>query len=70
MVHYGYYTVLKRKSAEGEEEILYKVDTLFDGVFWVRLVIFGYLSIFVISALGVAIWKLRGRFGKQSGKNM
>ena len=68
LVHYGYYTILKRKSAEGEEEILYKVDTLFDGVFGVRLVVFGYLSIYVVSALGVVIWKFRGRFGKKAGR--
>ncbi len=68
LVHYGFYTVLKRKSADGEEEILYKVDTLFDGVFGVRLVVFGYLSIYVISALGVVVWKLRGRFGKKSAR--
>lgn len=68
LVHYGFYTVLKRKSADGQEEILYKVDTLFDGVFAVRLVVFGYLSIYVISALGVVVWKLRRRFGKKSSR--
>lgn len=31
--HYEYYTILKRKSEEGKEEILYEVDTLFDGTF-------------------------------------
>lgn len=46
----------------------HQVDTLFDGVFGVRLVVFGYLSIYVISALGVVVWKLRGRFGKNSAR--
>ena len=45
---------------------MYRVDTLFDGVFGIRLVVFGYLSIYVISALGVVVWKLKGRFGKNS----
>jgi len=65
-VHYGFYTVLKRMPSDGEEEILYRVDTMFDGVFGIRLVVSGYLSIYVISALGVVVWKLKGRFGKNS----
>ena len=57
---------LEPRESTGEEEILYRVDTLFDGVFGIRLVVFGYLSIYVISALGVVVWKLKGRFGKNS----
>ena len=56
-MYYRYYTKLIRISKE-REEILYKVDTPFDGAFEVRLVIFGYISIYVISILVVVIWKL------------
>lgn len=65
LMHYPYYTKLIRISKEREEEILYKVDTPFDGAFEARLVIFGYISIYVTSILVVVIWKLRGRFGKK-----
>lgn len=61
LVRYGFYTILKRTSKEGEEEILYKVDTLFDGVFELRLAIYGYFSIYVVSALVVAICILKRR---------
>jgi hypothetical protein len=64
LMYYRYYTKLIRISKE-REEILYKVDTPFDGAFEVRLVIFGYISIYVISILVVVIWKLRGRFCKK-----
>lgn len=64
LMYYRYYTNLIRISKE-REEILYKVDTPFDGAFEVRLVIFGYISIYVISILVVVIWKLRGRFCKK-----
>lgn len=57
---------LEPRESTGEEEILYRVDTMFDGVFGIRLVVSGYLSIYVISALGVVVWKLKGRFCKNS----
>lgn len=56
-VHYEYYTILKRTSGEGKEEILYEVNTLFDGTFGVKLCIFVYVSIYVISAIVVLIYK-------------
>ena len=56
-VHYEYYTILKRTSREGKEEILYEVNTLFDGTFGIKLYIFAYVSVYVISAIGVLIYK-------------
>ena len=55
--HYEYYTILKRTSGEGKEEILYEVNTLFDGTFGIKLYIFAYVSVYVISAIGVLIYR-------------
>lgn len=44
LVHYGFYTILKRTSKEGEEEILYEVNTLFDGVFVARFFLLIYIA--------------------------
>ena len=56
LVHYEYYTILKRISEEGKEEILYEANTLFDGAFEAKLCIFAYVSIYVISAIVVLIY--------------
>lgn len=58
LVHYAYYTILKRTSGEGKEEILYEVDTLFDGTFGLKLCIAIYISIYVMSAIGVLVYKI------------
>ena len=49
---YSYYTILKRVSEKGEEEILYEVDTLFDGVFAANLFTFAYVVFnFIVPSL-------------------
>lgn len=55
--HFEYYTILKRTSGEGKEEILYEVNTPFDGTFGLKLCIVVYISIYVISAIAVLIYK-------------
>ncbi len=65
LVHYAYYTILKRTSGEGKEEILYEVDTLFDGTFGAKLYIVAYPSIYVMSAIGVLIYKIYKRHNKR-----
>ena len=64
--HYEYYTILKRTSGEGKEEILYEVNTLFDGTFGLKLCIAIYISIYVISAIAVLIYK---RLNKTKGEH-
>ncbi|MDE6363178.1 MAG: hypothetical protein K2L86_02765 [Lachnospiraceae bacterium] len=60
---YSYYTILKRVSEKGEEEILYEVDTLFDGVFAANLFKFAYVGFnFIVPSLIVFfIYRNRAR---------
>ena len=59
--HYSYYTILKRVSQEGEEEILYEVDTLFDGVFAANLFTFAYVAFNYIVPLLIVFCIYRNR---------
>ena len=57
LVHYGSYSILKRTSKEGEEEILYEADVLLDGALVARLVILVWMLMPLFAGGGViVIW--------------
>ncbi len=62
LVHYSQYTILKRISEDGEEEILYEASALHDGAIAAKLVIFMYLSLYLIVPLVVVFCFFRHRF--------
>ena len=55
LVSYGYYTILKRISGEGGEEILYEAAALLDDALAAKLGIFVYLSLCLITPLFVVL---------------
>ena len=62
LVSYGFYTILKRTSKEGEEDILYEADALLDGAFIARVAMFGFLLMSMLPFAGIlAIWILTRR---------
>lgn len=60
MGHYGSYTILKRTSKEGEEQILYEADVLLDTALIVRLIMLAWMLAPILASGGAIIvwfWK-------------
>lgn len=60
LIHYGYYTMLKRTSDQGCEEILYETNVAFNWAFVFRCGIFAFMFIVqVLLAFGIRIYSQR-----------
>lgn len=68
LVYYSQYTILKRISEDGEEEILYEASALHDGALAAKLVIFMYLSLCLIVPLAAVFCFFRHCFRQKLRK--